>query len=549
MPTPLSRSFADPASKSDMSAPEDWWTAASARPRSSACSAKSSQTAMPQRHTQPYTSMDPLLSDPVLAGLQTSGGEQKSLLRSTSGKKSTPSRAISALATETILQSNTMRTASHCVEAFQGAEHTAGTQHSSSSTVFDHQQPFTTGKYSQKTSPPSSPRPSRRITHSAGHPTPVSRTVLREVVEHATGLGRNAADSAARETALKLLRTGKVDPGELFRTIVAGPARADAPYNARVLAFLHWIMILGGPPCLGAASESGISRRPSPGTKICLDVLKSCGNVCHPPTVPKTPIQRIRMWELEPPSPSSDAKKGTSASGPKSNNIGSHVAGGMFKSSPPVTLTSSTTNDSHPLIVAVEKYALFLGRKLAFHAVFPEVEANYSLDRYYRQSHVESAADPERRAQNMRRRSILISHAMANECAILASGGASVAAALDRAKVPVDIVGLVFADASNAYVLADYVRSKTSGSRSAPADGAQLENVREWLARRLSAVESRSADSLRVLRRFVEPQVMRAIEQPGHPPLRPESRHRREILCKFSDFDSLHAAMAPSTSL
>lgn len=524
-----------------MSAPEDWWAAASTGSAPSNRGTPSSHFSRPPRESPPYSSLDPFSTDPVLAGLRSSNNEDGTAHRQlASGSASTSNTHIN----QTLARGSRDK---HC-EGSLAAELPEKQIRSSFPKEFDHQSPPASGNSNQTFSPPSSPSYPRRVLHSSAHPAPVSRTVLREVVEHATGLGRNSADPTARDVALRLLRVGKVEPGDFFRAIVTGPSQVDAPFNIRVLALVHWIIVLGGPACLSAACEPA-SRRPSAGSKICLDVLRACGNVFHSTFVPKNQIERLRMWELDQPSLSHDTESISSAAVSKAGIRGNQVHVGMFKQAPPVTLTSSSSNSSHPLVVALEKYSLFLGRKLAFHAAFPEVEANYSLDRYYRQSHVETSVDSDGAILNLRRRGQVISHLMANECAVLANGAASVAAALDRAKVPVDIVGLVFADAINAYVLANYVRSKVSPVQLPPEESPQLEPVREWLARRLAAMESRAADSLRVLRRFVEPQVMRAVEMPGHRPVRPESRHRREIACVFTCFDSFHSALKPPLRL
>lgn len=354
----------------------------------------------------------------------------------------------------------------------------------------------------------------------------VSKTVLRELVEQATGLGRATGDPGARETALLWLRGGRAEAVDVFRTVVAGPAPADAPFNIRVLAFVHWIVVLGGPPALAAACESSSPRRPSPALRVCLDVLKACGHTSYSPSVFEGARERISSWTLDAPA-STAAGKSYSGMGP------------------------------NPLVSALEMYAILLGRKLAFHALFPEVEANYSLDRFYRQLYVENSADPDHSARNTSRHGEVISRTMGVECALLARGSATVAAALDRAKVPIDIVGIVFTNACNSYALARYVLGKVISSSPAgsaeqrAAEQAQqdLLPIREWLARRIKTMESRAGDGARVLRRFVERSVLHAIEDPGHRAVRPESRHRREVPCVFSSFAGMHSALAPTVRL
>jgi hypothetical protein len=362
-----------------------------------------------------------------------------------------------------------------------------------------------------------SPARPKRLLAGSERAHPVSQTVLREVVETATGLNRNKTDlagrDAAKDTALKWLRTGAVDPADFFRTVVAGPALADAPFNIRVLSFTHYIILLAGPATFAAACEKPVPHRPSYGARICLDVLKACSQKPVPSTVLDTADDLIRSWKL-------DSGGGT---------------GGA-------AVSSSRTS-------AAEMYSFFLGRKLEFHACYPEIEANYSLDRYYRQFHVENAFDHERRQLNLHRRSDVISHGTAVDCALLAKAATVVAGALDRAKAPVETVGLVFADASNAYALAHYLRSKLTSPIPNSMRDVPLEEVGEWLARRLKVTFSRGGEGMRLLQRYVEPSVIHAIEYPSDRPVRPESRHRREIPCVFTSFDSMQRALAPPTCL
>jgi hypothetical protein len=373
-------------------------------------------------------------------------------------------------------------------------------------------------------SPPPQPsrssEPPKRLLAGSECLHPVSQVVLREIVETATGLNRNKTDiterEASRDTALRWLRTGAVDPADFFRTVEAGPALADAPFNIRVLFFVHYIIVLAGPAGLAAACETPVAHRPSNGARICLDVLKACSQRAVPLTLLESADDRIRSWSL-------DASGGAGAAS---------------------TTTSRTS--------AVEMYAYFLGRKLEFHACYPEIEANYSLDRFYRQFHIENAVDHERRQQNIHRRAEVISNATALDCALLAKGGAAVAGALDRAKAPVEAVSLVFADASNAFALAQYLQSKVltaSSPLQVSVNEIHLDEVGDWLARRLKATFARGGEGMRCLQRYVEPSVIHAIEHPTDRPVRPESRHRREIPCVFSSFDSMHGALAPATCL
>jgi hypothetical protein len=455
--------------------PEDWWAAASAG---------GSTATLPRAARSCTPSNAAVTLDPLLAGLRVS-----------SAAVATPSATL----------------AEPKPAASQG--------HARAKSIAPHVGPRAHAPHSPRAAPAP---PAHRALSGRLRPPSVSRTDLRELVEHATGLGRSHSDVPARDTALRWVREGKADPTDLFRAVVAGPGgTTDAPLNLRVLTFVHWVTVLGGPHALAAACEPAGPRRPSPAMRVCMDVLKACGHTSYSPSVVEDAADRVRSWTTDHHPP-------------------------LFDPHAPIALPAPVDNpDDTSLKIALEMYAILLGRKLSFHAQYPEVEANYSLDRFYRQFHIENEVDSMRAAANTRRHAAVLSVAMGAELALLASGAAATAAALDRARAPLDIVGLVFTDAVNAYALAEYVLAKATP---APGQdiGPPLPPVREWLAKRTKAMEVKNGDAIRVVQRFVEPTVLRAVAQPVHKPVRPESRHRREVPCCFSSFAGMHAALAPS---
>jgi hypothetical protein len=132
---------------------------------------------------------------------------------------------------------------------------------------------------------------------------------------------------------------------------------------------------------------------------------------------------------------------------------------------------------------------------------------------------------------------------------MLAKGAGAVAAALDRTKAPLDVVGLAFAESSNALVLARYLEYKVAASPLHSTLAGQLDEVSQWLSRRLKVMVSRAGDGLKSVQRYTEPSVLHALEHTNERSVRPESRHRREIPCQFSSFEGMHTALAPPSSL
>lgn len=341
-----------------------------------------------------------------------------------------------------------------------------------------------------------------------------------EVLERATGLGKSVdGDVAAADKLLRWIRSGVLDTAELFRAVVAGSAPMDARLNARVLAVIARLCVVGGPHVLPMAAYVTSARKPSPGVRVCLDVLKSVGYVNAPEEVlyDDNMVREMRLPGVE---------------------------GSGLEAVPEVRAGKRLGKEDAAMAWAVEAYAVATGRKLIFHHRYPEVEANYSLDRHYRKMHVENRVDPGREAANMERHGLLISRVTVMEVGLLAYCAIVAADRLERAHAPQDIVVMAVAEACNVYSFAEYARLKVATQK---ADDLDLDAARACLAGIVVDVQRKGGVPARMLKRFVEPKVVAAVTDTRVRPTRPESRHRREVLCTFSSFEAMHRALAPAS--
>lgn len=339
-----------------------------------------------------------------------------------------------------------------------------------------------------------------------------------EVVERATGLGKSAnGDVAATEKLIRWVRAGALEPTELFRAIVAGSAPTDAALNASVLSVVARLCIVGGPDVLPAAVYVTNARKPSPALRVCLDVLKSLGYTSSPEEL-LYDDNRVREMHIA----------GVGETG--------------LESIPDMRAGRRLSERDAILTAAVEAYAVALGRKLIFHHRYPEVEANYSLDRYFRKMHIENHVDRGRETPNMERHSLLISRATLAEVALMTRSAVVTADRLERAQVTEDISGLAVAEACNVYSFAEYVRLKIAAPKVNDFD---LDAERACLAGMVVDLQRKGGVGLRVLKRFVEPKVLAAVTDVRVRATRPESKHRREVLCTFTSFEAMHRALLP----
>lgn len=327
------------------------------------------------------------------------------------------------------------------------------------------------------------------------------------MVERATGLGCSKADHQAAEKLLYWVRSGSLDAVDVLRAIVAGSNPSEAALNARVLSVLHWLCLAGGPAFLPSAAWSGSARKPGPGVRVCHDVLSSfghddAGDVLHD----DNRVRRMRVGEL-----------------------------GL----PEDALEKCRFGNVSVAAAAVETYAIALGRKLVFHSRYSDVEGSFSLDRFFRALHTENDADVNRKDVNEERYMVIVSRVSLSEMALLTRALVVAAQRLADADIAGDIVGIVMGDAANACVFTEYLRGKVRDG-----DAMDTREEREWLARKLRAVRERGGEEWRIVRRFVDAGVYKAIVE-GDRIVRPESRHRREVVCKFTTFEALHRALRP----
>lgn len=353
---------------------------------------------------------------------------------------------------------------------------------------------------------------------------PIARIDVHEMVERATGfVGKSGkGDRAAAERLLQWMRAGSVDPIDVFRKVVAGTDASNPDFNARVLAVTYWLCIVGGPAVLAGGLHATHPRRPCALLRIVLDVLRALGrdnaeDLLHDDAY-------VRAMHLTSPS-----SRNSSSSPPSS--MSSRPRGRAA-----IAATAS----------AVEAYAISLGRKFIFHQRYPDVEANYSLDRFYRSLHVENNADDLRRDVNDERHSVIISRAALTDVALIALAATASVQRLEYAQATQDIVILALSEATNALIFAEYLSLKLSSSGMSDYD---LTREKQWLRRKLREVVENGGNDVRMLKRFVDPNVYRSITEPDARPSRPESRHRREIVCHFTSFQGLHKALSPPSAL
>lgn len=342
---------------------------------------------------------------------------------------------------------------------------------------------------------------------------PVARVDVHEMVERATDLvGKSGSgDRTAAERLLQWMRAGSVSPVDVFRKVVAGTDSSRPEFNARVLSVVHWLCVTGGPFVLTGALHATHPRRPCAVLRIILDVLRALGyddaeDALHDDS-------RVRAMHIRSKSSGSDSRSSSRIRGSRSATA-----------------------------LAVESYAIALGRKFIFHQRFPDVEVNYSLDRFYRTLHVENGADDLRRETNDERHAVIVSHAALADVALIALAFTSAVQRLEQAKVAPDIIILALGEATNALVFAEYLSMKTASSDLSDYD---LSQEKRYLRQKLREVVELGGNDLRMLKRFVDSNVYRSITEPDSRPFRPESRHRREIQCHFTSFQSLHKAVTP----
>lgn len=336
---------------------------------------------------------------------------------------------------------------------------------------------------------------------------PMSRVDMLELIERATKLGDKSSgsdrsttcDRSAAERVLQNIRSGALNAVDVFRGVVTSASSGQA-FNIRVLHFIHWLCLSGGPTVLAGALHTSHPRRPCAGLRIVLEILRSLGHENAEDLLYNDSF--VRDMSLQP---------------------------------------ENTISELSSLNPAVEAYAITLGRKFIFHQRFPDIEFNYSLDRFYRSLHIENDVDAIRRNFNDERHAIIISHAALADISIIARVGTVALEQINAGILPPDVFALVLGEASNAISFTKYLQLKTGSSDS----DHDVSNEQKVVARRLRKAVDNGGVEARLIRRYVDGNVFRAITEVDSKPCRPESRHRREIRCHFSSFEAMHRALKP----
>lgn len=344
---------------------------------------------------------------------------------------------------------------------------------------------------------------------------PLDGVALHELVENATGHARprGMADVQAARTIINNVCARRMKLELVFKTLVHGSnPLADASYNISVLSFIHQLLSAGS-HALPTAASAAVNRSPY---RLLADVHRAARRARG-----QTNVVDIR------------------------NDIAYRD---LISSQPPTSSSSATITCR-----AVEAYALLLTRRLTFASMFPETEANLSLDRWYRRISIENqpatfiAARQKRlRAPETRAQILVILDLVVCTATLLL--------ARPRAVSP-DILATIIAEGANAYVFAEYLRKRSQRADDPPTEEqrALCDIVRAIVpeTRRRDDVDDADEGTAAVaLANFANIDVAVAAEmlkKPGRVAraIRIESRYRRDILCTFSSFTTLHAALDP----
>eukprot|EP00179_Madagascaria_erythrocladioides_P000812 CAMPEP_0198315886 /NCGR_PEP_ID=MMETSP1450-20131203/5979_1 /TAXON_ID=753684 ORGANISM="Madagascaria erythrocladiodes, Strain CCMP3234" /NCGR_SAMPLE_ID=MMETSP1450 /ASSEMBLY_ACC=CAM_ASM_001115 /LENGTH=561 /DNA_ID=CAMNT_0044019013 /DNA_START=60 /DNA_END=1745 /DNA_ORIENTATION=- len=220
----------------------------------------------------------------------------------------------------------------------------------------------------------------------------------------------------------------------------------------------------------------------------------------------------------------------------------------------------------HAWKTIIIQYAKMLKRKLDFHRKYPEFEANYSLDRFFRKMEIETP-DPTQKKTNHARHRKLLEMGCLDELFSLLESTASVLEAnrtlTQRMEVPDSCLVPLVTDVSFNFEIIRYIASKilTGNRGNAKVDPQSLEarfketNTRlhqllhwakfdENFVRAVKVSLASGHPSTRIL--SFTPNVPSSVAvREKHAP-RPESFARGRIPCCFNSFSAMHEAMERS---
>lgn len=344
----------------------------------------------------------------------------------------------------------------------------------------------------------------RRALPTAHAPDALSGVQLHDLVERGTGATRpgRKADEAAVRALISGVRSRTTRLDSVVRAVSAssdGTGGGGAQHNARCLGLVHALLGAGAHALPSAAA--GVSVGGSAALLCAKDVHRAARRARNAPAVDVLGTVALR-----------DA----------------------------LALGGRDANDA--AVAACEAYATMLARRLTFAAQYGEVEANYSLDRWYRRLGIENRAEAARVGSNNARQSRLLANDARNATLAISSAASRTVVLLIRAHAPRSAVALCLAEACHAYVYAEYARAKSKCGAPPPRDvqrtlldavGLALEEPDAVMLARYAGIDEPVAH-----------EVLTACDDDARP-VRIDSRHRRNIVCRFSTFQGLHQAMDP----
>ena len=350
----------------------------------------------------------------------------------------------------------------------------------------------------------------------------ISRLDILETIEEAIGLHtRTGSTSISNPISGDLKRIDKlitwihaaaVTPADVLHSIVSSTRLTDPLLTTRVLTIIHYLITNGGPIIIPDTVQiSSDSQGLSPATRVCVDVLTGLGH--------DTVASKELLYNDE------YVRRMVIATGNKKREIPEEAL--------PVCKTLP--------MVAVEAYAVALGRKFVFHGRYEDTETNYSLDRFFRRIRIEGV-DHGKEEENQQMYSRNISKAAAEEVSLLVHIFCVAASRVLGIAPGTQAFILTLAEACNAYAFFGYLLKKTGLSK---MDHLDLEKDRDWLAMKVGLVKERGTEDWETLKKYVDEGVLNVILNTTGRPVRPESRHRREIVCEFSSFRAMHNALRP----
>lgn len=348
-------------------------------------------------------------------------------------------------------------------------------------------------------------RRAERPPTSSGLSDKLSGLELHEIVERATGHARppGKQDTAAVNILVRSVRLRETRLETVLKTLsISTDGKGGSTYNIRVLNLFH-ILLSAGAHALPHASNGVCGATPA-----------------------KLPASLRIITEAH------------TASRKARGAIKADVLG---TTSYRDAKTIDTNDKNEAAIYAAECYSVMLARRLTFAAQFSETEFNYSLDRWYRRLGIENRVDSLRAGYNNQKQHRLLASdtrllvinlvTIASRCVIL----------LSRSKAQREAVISVLSEACNAYAFSEYIRAK-SGVGKPPIEEQRLLQEAVNLV-----VGGGGASALCRYANIDEKVAEVCVNDVGEVAtgVRVDSKHRRDIVCTFSSFTAMHAALDP----